>query len=57
MKRITWLTGICASILFVWIVSSQEQPLKRQDIIKFSHKYHQEEVGTACVDCHTRAAE
>ncbi|NIR49585.1 cytochrome c3 family protein, partial [candidate division KSB1 bacterium] len=26
-------------------------------IIKFSHKYHQEEVGTACVDCHTRAAE
>jgi hypothetical protein len=52
-----WLSGACLSLLGAWFVFSQEKPLKRSDIIKFSHKYHQVEVETACTDCHVAASE
>ncbi len=37
------------------IALSQSQPHQRQEIIKFSHKYHQTEIETTCGDCHTQA--
>lgn len=57
MRNIKLLIGICGIVLFTWFVFSQEKPLKRQEIIKFSHKYHQKEVETTCTDCHAKALE
>ncbi|MFQ6114220.1 MAG: cytochrome c3 family protein, partial [bacterium] len=57
MRTRNLLFGISGIVLFSWFVFSQEKPLKRQEILKFSHKFHQIEVETTCTDCHTKAAE
>jgi hypothetical protein len=51
------IVGIVGIVVFTWFVFSQEEPKQRQEIIKFSHKFHQIEVEVPCVDCHTKAAE
>ncbi|MFQ5705996.1 MAG: cytochrome c3 family protein [bacterium] len=55
MTKTVWSFTILGVALLAWLVFSQEKPLRHQDIIKFSHKYHQTEVETSCVDCHTKA--
>lgn len=52
-----WLLGALCALLVAWFLYSQEKPPRPQDIIKFSHKYHQVEFGTACADCHVQALE
>ncbi len=44
-------------LLGVLLVSSQQSPQTRKDIIKFSHKFHQIEIETNCTDCHAAATE
>ncbi len=63
-SRILWIKsiqiiiiGILGFMLFSWILFSQEQPLKRQEIIKFSHTFHQQDVETTCTDCHSTVQE
>lgn len=52
-----WLILVLSTALTGWLVFSQRKPQKRRDIIKFSHAFHQVEVGTSCTDCHTKANE
>ncbi len=58
-KRRNWLAILAMGGLLVLLVSlgslSQEKKHKPQEILKFSHKFHQTEAETECVDCHTRA--
>lgn len=51
-----WVWGLFF-IITAWLAFSKEKELKRSQIIKFSHKYHIEEVGASCEDCHTKAPE
>ncbi|MFQ5772032.1 MAG: hypothetical protein ACE5HX_15965, partial [bacterium] len=57
--RYVWilLIAICSLVLFSWLAFSQEKPLKRNEKIKFSHKFHQKEIETECTDCHVQAPE
>lgn len=54
MRNKIWLFGILATTALTWILFSQDRQYTRQEKIKFSHKFHQEEVGTACNDCHVQ---
>ncbi len=70
MRKLIWLTTGSGVIAFSLIIfssdtdplrlpaqaSGQEKPLKRQEALKFSHKYHQQELGTTCDACHKTAA-
>lgn len=54
MQQKYWLIVI-GSMFVALLVFSQNARLKRQDIIKFSHKFHQVEAETSCTDCHVKA--
>lgn len=56
MKKILLFFAISSLVVVTWLVFPGNKELKNQDIIKFSHKYHLQEVGASCSDCHTKAA-
>jgi hypothetical protein len=70
MRKLIWLTAGSVVIAFVIIFFSsdtdplglpaqaggKEKPLKRQEIIKSSHKYHLVELELTCDACHKNAA-
>ncbi|MFQ5602411.1 MAG: cytochrome c3 family protein [bacterium] len=57
MKNKFWLFGTGFILAAALIGLTQEKKLKRQEMIKFSHQYHLEEIGVECTDCHLQVPE
>ncbi len=54
LKKI-WLLIAIVILAFGWHAYSENAPKKAKDVIKFSHKFHKEDVEAECVDCHANA--
>jgi hypothetical protein len=57
MRKLFLILTIVVTAFLSIYVFSKDKPQNRQEVIKFSHKFHHEEVGAACLDCHAGAAE
>lgn len=55
MQKKSWLLATGMICVLACLVLTEEGPRKRQDVIKFSHKYHLVELEASCTDCHTKA--
>ncbi|MFQ5606245.1 MAG: cytochrome c3 family protein [bacterium] len=54
MQKKYWLI-VFVSMCGTWLLFSQNARPKRQDMIKFSHKFHLIEAEASCTDCHPNA--
>lgn len=57
MKMRFFFAVAVAIVSLSLVLFSREKSADRQSTLKFSHKYHQQELGTACTDCHVGATE
>lgn len=60
MKKMKTFLRVCFFLWFggfVYLLSSQETDLERNQVLKFSHKFHLQELEMACVDCHSQVVE
>lgn len=55
MHKNHWLIVLFCTLGLSLFLFSKENTVRKQDVIKFSHKFHQEEAEAACTDCHVKA--
>ncbi len=55
MVKKVWVVASLAVLTFGWHALSSKPPQEAKDIIKFSHKFHQQEIEMTCVDCHAKS--
>lgn len=54
LKKTCFLIAV-VTLALGWHVYSKNAPKSAKDVIKFSHKFHKEDVEAECMDCHSKA--